>query len=126
MKTTQRLGRGTFGVVDLVEDPLTHEEIALKSFTRGDEGSDVTVPFTREVDMLIRLSHPCVIRIVGYSLPRGALPGQIGMEFAVNGSLRNALDKRESGSAPLFLADTGIAMIVSGIVLGMTLIHFQG
>jgi serine/threonine protein kinase len=126
MTKIRGLGSGKFGVVDLVEDPLTHEEIALKSFNEADEGRDMTVPFMREIDMLIRLSHPCLIRIVGYSLPTADLPAQIGMEFAANGSLRNVLDKRESGSAPAFLDDTGIAMIVSGIVLGMNFVHCHG
>jgi hypothetical protein len=48
------------------------------------------------------------------------------MEYAELGSLRSQLDMRESGSAVSCLDDTGVAIIVCGIVHGMDYLHHQG
>jgi serine/threonine protein kinase len=77
--------------------------------------------FFREIEFLIRLSHPCVVRFVGYYPATGGSAGQIGTEFAVNGSLREAL--HESAA---FLDDTGKAIVIAGVVVGMEFIHSQG
>jgi hypothetical protein len=70
---------------------------------------------------MIRLSHPCVVAIVGCSLPTKKSPAQIATRYAANGSLRQALDM----SAP-FLDNTGRAVVVCGIIVGMKFIHSQG
>jgi serine/threonine protein kinase len=64
-----------------------------------------------------------VLRIVGYSLLTHSKPAQIGTKFAANGSLRDALDR---SPRPTFLDETGIAIIVVGIVVGMRFIHGRG
>jgi serine/threonine protein kinase len=56
-------------------------------------------------------------RIVGYCLATPRFPAQIGMEFATGRSLRDAL---------LRLDDSGKAIIVVGMVLGMKFIHSRG
>jgi len=121
------LGKGGFGVVELVEDAPTGERIAVKSLHDPDEPDpDFGVRFMHEVEMLIRLRHPCVLSIVGYLLPTQTSRAQIGTEFAVNGSLRSALDKLRNGSPPNFMNGTGIAIIVSGLAHGMKFIHSSG
>jgi serine/threonine protein kinase len=124
MNTIRPLGRGTSGSVTLVEDPSTGQLIALKTFNLQ-EGGDLEVSdvFFREIDSLVHLTHPCVVPIVGYFLARRDSPPQIATRFAENGSLRDALDKRRRGSLPTFLDATGIAIIVTGIVLGMRFVH---
>jgi serine/threonine protein kinase len=74
----------------------------------------------KEVEMLMKLRHPCILKIVGYSLPRGTVPAQIGTEFAKNRSLRDLLRNLAKPD------DTGIAIIICGIVLGMKFIHSRG
>jgi hypothetical protein len=91
-------------------DESAHEQIVLKTFPVG--GQDVCERFFREIEFLIRLSHPCVLRIVGYFLATGRSGWQIGTEFAVNGSLREALDKPAA-----FLNDTGRAIVIAGVML---------
>jgi serine/threonine protein kinase len=73
--------------------------------------------------MLIQMRHPCLLEIVGYSLPTHSLPPRIGTKYAEKGSLKEALKQRQSGWIPPFMDETGIAIIVAGIVLGMRFIH---
>jgi serine/threonine protein kinase len=73
-----------------------------------------------EVEMMINLRHPCVLPIVGYSLPTRKSPAQIGTRFAEKGSLGAALAQQPR---PSFLHDTGVAIIVCGLVTGIAFLH---
>jgi serine/threonine protein kinase len=127
MKVVRRLGEDAFGVVDLVKDSTNHELIALKSLhAKLSDGCDISEKFMREVEALIAVVHPCVVSIVGYWLPTRLAPGQIGTAFAAGGSMRAAIDLWEQGRAPAFIDDTGVAIIASGIVLGMWFAHLRG
>jgi serine/threonine protein kinase len=117
MREIRILGEGAFGRVVLVEDPSTHELIAVKSFSSR---QDVTVAFFREVESLARLVHPCVLRLVGFSLPTPMSPALIGTRFAANGSLKDVLTQ-----SPRY-DGTATAIIACGIVLGMEFIHSRG
>jgi serine/threonine protein kinase len=112
------LGEGAFGKVELFEDPTTHNKIAIKFFNRaagsGPRGSAI---FFREIEALIQLTHPCVLRIVGYSLSTSDSRAQIATEFAAGGSLREALPR---------LDDTERAIVICSIVVGMRFIHSRG
>jgi hypothetical protein len=126
MVTIRAIGQGVFGVVTLVEDPVTHDQTALKSIEMKTAGGDISELFVQEVEMMIRLRHPCVLPIVGYSLPTSTSPGRIGTKYAINGSLRSALDARRSGSCPSFLDATGVSIILTGLAIGMKFIHSRG
>jgi serine/threonine protein kinase len=63
------------------------------------------------------LIHPCVLRLVGFSLPTVTSPALIGSRFAANGSLKDVLAQSRRPDA------TATAIIVCGIVLGMQFIH---
>jgi serine/threonine protein kinase len=118
MRTIRVLGEGAFGSVALVEDSSTGEKIALKSFRPPPTpGQSISAVFFREIESLIALSHPCVLRIIGYSLATQHSPAQIGTEFVSGGSLRDVL-----GS----LDDTQKAIVAIGIVIGMKFIHSRG
>jgi len=124
MRKVRVLGDGGFGTVKLVEDLSTHDFIALKSFNRpSNTDSTIGVRFKKEIEKLIHLAHPCILEIAGYSLPTATERARIGTVFAVNGSLRDAFNQRQSGLLPKFLDDTGMAIIASGIVLGMRFAH---
>jgi hypothetical protein len=89
--------------------------IALKALDRrNDATEDMTQVFIREIGGLIRLRHPIVLGIVGYSLATKTSTAQIGTRYAANSSFREALDKSMS-----FLDDTGRAIVIAGVVLGM-------
>jgi serine/threonine protein kinase len=109
--------------VSLARDPKTGREIAVKIISNDamDE-----VHFTREIETLMALNHPCVVRIVGWSPRVGSNPAQISTEFAGNRSLERVLERARWGGAPSFWTPTGRAIIVCGIALGMRYIHSKG
>jgi serine/threonine protein kinase len=118
LREVQVLGKGAFGVVKLLEDPSRHDQIAVKFFnSETTQASDRSSAFFREIDALVLLTHPSVLRIVGYCLATRRFRAQIGTELAVGGSLREALPT---------LNDTGKAIVIVGIVLGTKFIHSQG
>jgi serine/threonine protein kinase len=77
--------------------------------------------FLREIETLILLNHPCVLRIFGFVPPARFTPAEIHMEYAKNGSLDHVLK-----SKPRFLNATVIGKVICGIVLGMRFIHSRG
>jgi hypothetical protein len=82
--------------------------------------------FFREVENLVDLNHPCVVRIHKWTYPRGMNGAEIHMEFATNGSLEAVLKKLNSGRTPAFWCRTGIGILICGIVLGMRYVHSRG
>jgi serine/threonine protein kinase len=73
--------------------------------------------------MLIRLRHPYVVPIIGHSLPTPDSLAQIATEYAAHGLLHDALEQRRGGLGLLFRDDTGIPIIMCGVVRGTTFIH---
>jgi serine/threonine-protein kinase len=112
------LGKGAFDVVKLVEDPSTHNQISVKFFdSETTRASDRSSAFFREIDVLVLLTYPCVLRLVWYCLATERFPVQIATDFAVGRSLREPL---------LTLNDTGKAIVIVGVVIGMEFIHSRG
>jgi hypothetical protein len=117
MSEIRILGKGALGTVKLMEDAGTKERFAVKFFNEpGGANPDFGANFMREVELMISLQHPCILRIVGYSLPTHTLPAQIGTVFAANGSLRCALDSH-------LLDNTGIVIVICGLVRGLQFLH---
>jgi serine/threonine protein kinase len=91
------------------------------------------IQFTRELEALIKLNHPCILRILGFVPPNmsgwddisGPL-AQIHTEYAENGSLESVLKRVRGGQIPPFWNPTGIGIIICGIVLGMRFVHSSG
>jgi serine/threonine protein kinase len=110
--------------VTLVEDPKTHKSIALKPI-RLKEASAVQsfTDFISKVSQLIQLAHPCLVEIVGCSLPVWDDPAIIGTKYVTNGSLRDVIDGMRSGTPPAFMDNTRIAIIVCRVILGRQFIH---
>jgi serine/threonine protein kinase len=118
------LGEGSTWTVELREDASFHDLLAVKSLkAASQQSSDITTSFMNEMAIMVRMQHPCVLSIVGYSLPTGSSPAQIGCEFAAHGDLGVLLEQRRRGAAPTFADDTGMAIILCGIVLGMRFLH---
>jgi TPR repeat protein len=121
------ISRTSVGRVMLVKDPRTGQNLALKTFKIRSKFSDCLVGFfLRNFEMLIRLIHPYVIPIVGFAMGDVNHPPQIGMKYAKNGSLRDALDQIKREDRPSFMDATGIAIIICGIVVGMKFFHSRG
>jgi serine/threonine protein kinase len=99
------------GLIQLFGDPSADNLIAVTFFrsqvTRVSDGSPV---FVREINVLVRLVHLCLVQIAGYFLAMSGFSAQIGTEFA-------------AGSALPTLDDTGKAIIVVFVV---KFIHLRG
>jgi serine/threonine protein kinase len=106
-----------------VKDSNTDAQLAAKTLCPGGSSSSA---FLREIEALANLSHPCVLRIVGYSLPTDTSPAQIYTEFADHRSLAEVMEKAKYGEAASFWNETGKAVLICGIVLGMKYVHAKG
>jgi serine/threonine protein kinase len=79
--------------------------------------------FMREVKSLVKLNHPCVVRILHWATSADRKHAEIHMEFASSGSLAEVLEEVNSGDEPAFWNPTGIGILVCGLVLGMRYVH---
>jgi serine/threonine protein kinase len=114
-------------VVKLVEFE-SRGKIVVKEFEllHGDDSSGRRFRFINEVEILRDVLHPCVVSLIGFSFHTRYHPGQLALEFVPGGSLRNALDCVKSGNDPSFMTDTGLAIMICGLVAGMKHIHSRG
>jgi serine/threonine protein kinase len=124
LREVRTLGFGGSGKVKLMVNKSSYK-FAVKycSLPHG------TRRFRREIESMCRLNHPCVIPCYGFSLRSesyGRREGIIVMKYAKNGSLGDVLNSVRAGKRPPFWTDTGIAIIVCGIISGIEFIHSQG
>jgi serine/threonine protein kinase len=117
------LGYGGSSSVKLMKNPKTGEQIAVKVI--GAPGFDES-HFEREIQAMYHLNHPCILRILGWRPLEESHPAEIQMEFAVNRSLKSVLGRARWGGRPPFWTATGKAIIICGIVFGMTYVHSEG
>jgi hypothetical protein len=117
------IGTGGAALVTLQENGTDGRKIAIKQIT-----TPVFNPeqFIREVEISVKLNHPCVLRIVGFAMPSESLFAEIHTEYAENGSLEKVMKRVNLGSIPHFWNPTGKCIIISGIVLGMIFMHSHG
>jgi hypothetical protein len=81
----------------LFEDSSTGGVMTVKSFnSEVMPASDGSSAFIRDIEALVQLVHPCVVRIVEYCITTQKFPAQIRTEFVVGGSMREALPKNET------------------------------
>jgi serine/threonine protein kinase len=108
--------------VTLARDPRTKENLAVKHISVARE----QFYLLQEVETLVKLNHPCVVRIYAWALPEGSTAAEIQMEYAENKSLKDVLHKMSLGVTPGFWNPTGIGIIICGLVLGMRFVHSRG
>jgi serine/threonine protein kinase len=106
--------------VKLVRDPVTGNLIAVKYFS--DPNLDKT-SFIREAEILARLNHPCVLRIIHWAFPDSSGWGEIHTEFAERGSLEHILKERTTQTGRQFWTRTRMGIAICDIVLGMRFVH---
>jgi serine/threonine protein kinase len=89
--------------------------------------------FFRELEILIKLNHPCIVRILAFVVPNMSGWGdahtgldEIHTEFAENGSLQSVLKRGKEGRVPSFWNPLGIGIITCGMVLRMRFVHSSG
>jgi serine/threonine protein kinase len=86
-----------------------------------------------ELEALVKLNHPCILRVLGFVLPNrsgcadiSAPLAEIHTEYAENGSLESVLKRVKEGTIPAFWNPTRVGIIICGIVLGMRFVHSSG
>jgi aurora kinase len=116
------IGRGATSRVVLMKDPNGVGTIPVKHF----HNSIYQSVYMTEIEILVKLNHPCILRIFGYVLPSKTAQAEIHMEWASNGSLARVLELGRGSQCPSFFNPTGKAIIICGIVLGMRFMHSRG
>jgi serine/threonine-protein kinase len=116
------IGSGGSALVRKVRDPATGNWVAVKLIhpERFNEPR-----FIEEVDALVKLNHPCVLRIVGWVPPIGRSGPEIHTEIAEHGSLDRLMEQVRRGASLPFSTATGKAILISGIALGMRFVHWK-
>jgi hypothetical protein len=109
--------------VRLLQDRSTGRQIVAK-FVSGVKFDAVS--FTREVENLTALNHPCVLRIISWALPEGNQCGEIHTEYAERGSLEDVLTTNRKNPDKTFWTATRIGIVICDIVVGMRFVHWKG
>jgi hypothetical protein len=116
------IGHGGSSTVFLVKDSNGFGTYVIKYFDTDISESE----FIREIEILVKLNHPCILRIFHFVLPSDSMQAEIHMEWAQNGSLARILRQAKGTQCPSFWTPTGISIIICGIVLGMSFMHSRG
>jgi serine/threonine protein kinase len=106
-----------------MENKQRNEVLAVKHI--GISPSFESDRLLREIEVLRSLKHPCIVRIIGYSLPteKGCREARIATEFMSNGSLEDVLSRVKRGDVPEFWSHQNITKMMIGLVLGMKYLH---
>jgi tRNA A-37 threonylcarbamoyl transferase component Bud32 len=120
------IGGGRFAEVRLMENARTRERIAMKMLVPPkDDQVDrhrTEELFIREMEILLKLDHPCVLAFKGYVLPRSRSDSfKIGTEYIQGGSLAPIIS-----SGPSWWDCTAKSIVICGFVHGMQYIHSLG
>ena len=121
------IGRGTFGVVNLMRRKGGSEQIAVKEMKIDDSVDEVDVEesFRREVEALTKVRHRCVLPLFGFSSPTITEDVfRIGTAFMSGGTLEDVVLKKSKPQD--WYTPTAKAAILLGIVMGMEHIHAKG
>jgi serine/threonine protein kinase len=81
--------------------------------------------FRREVEILIKLRHPCIVPILGWSGGDSDI-FEIHMKLAANGSLTDYLGRGRHAHLGIFRGATQQARLICEIVMGMKYVHSRG
>jgi TPR repeat protein len=119
VRRSELIATGGFGTVRVMDDPARNRKIAVQHFADVCDTEDVL----REVATMVKLNHPCVLRILNWAPPEGRSEAEIHTEFAAHGSLEAVLKKVNAGEKPPFWTPTGIGILICSLVLGMRYVH---
>jgi hypothetical protein len=118
------LGSSGSGLVLKYQDQSANTVMAVKVFHRtADFNSEA---FLKEAGIFAAISHPCILRIIGVTLPSERSGPRIALELMPNGSVADILEKVANGETPEFWTHTTIAKIIIGTILGLIHVHGRG
>jgi serine/threonine protein kinase len=86
-------------------------------------GRDFQEQFQREIEILFSLQHPCIVSLVGYSLPIGQIGPRIAMPYIGPDSLHSVLESTEK---PSWWTVTTKRIVIIGIAVAMYPIQTAG
>ena len=122
------IGQGAFGEVFLLTNKKTGEVCAGKmSMNLMQKGSSEARDLTREINIIYKISHPSIIKFIGYS-PINFQKEQrpvILTEYLPNKSLDKLNELSLSGLAPDEWDDTHKLITLYGIASGMAFLHMH-
>jgi serine/threonine protein kinase len=118
------LARGTFGTVMRENYPTKSETDAAVKWVTCSTKKQVEA-FWRELEVTIKLQHPCIVPVLGWSRG-GSNEFGIHMKLATNGSLKDHLAGGKLAHLKVFVDATRQAQLICDIVMGMKHVHSCG
>jgi len=108
------IGKGGYASVWLVEDKNNGQQFALKEISSLGMNEKRKKEFFREVKTMVKLSHPFLLKIQGYSPIE---PFLIITDYMPNGSVHNAYQNENSQKILTGTIKTKIAMGISHVMM---------
>jgi NIMA (never in mitosis gene a)-related kinase len=115
-RTVRTIGRGSYGVVDLVRDLRTKKLVVMKTITVGARGATTLESAQREAELLSKLRHPNVIRLLDCFL-KSPIEFSIVLEYADAQDLSVYLRKHRK------LSEQTILKFFAQMILGLAYLH---
>jgi serine/threonine protein kinase len=116
------ISQGSFSYVQRYHNRKMGVDLAVKSFPRFSKaGHDWNSLFICEIENLLQMNHPCIVSLVGYSMPTKDHPARLATLFVDGCSLSSVLI-----SSPDWWIATAKSIVIVGIVIGMRYVHSRG
>lgn len=123
----KKINQGGFGIIYLVKNKSTKEELVAKVslVDTGGSNSRHNQFVRREIGILMRVQHPTIIPFRGFSFNdfNGNNNITILMDYMEEGSLSSLLDKESKGLCSTDYNNTKRQIILTGIARGMMILH---
>jgi serine/threonine protein kinase len=114
------LPAGHFGIVRIVKNRVTNHLQVVKSFNPH-RLPENTKSFEELMDRISSLSHPCIVKIQNFTVPRNGIGPILVSDCVNNGSVEDIMQKLRLDSA--YITHTQLTIMILGIVLGMNYLH---
>lgn len=123
----RELNRGGFGIIYLVYDKIKKEELVAKVnlINTGQECERRKQFVKRELEILMRIQHPTIIPLRGFSFTdfRNDKNITILMDYVPMGSLLSLIEMEQKGLCPIQYDNTKRQILLAGIARGLMILH---